>query len=159
MLSSVLFLGKEFKQILPYPCMQTLFCPECKAALKVVYSKEGFDGWKRCQKCNRQSYIVVNEIGDSQVRSLAGMIKELSTRKYSVQALLYLLKNGEVWINDMIFEVGQKANYDLEQLQRLQVIERIRNHLKIKSDMEKDVALEIEPYLRTKPDWYTERFF
>ena len=136
--------------------MITLFCPECGAALKVIYKMETFNDWKFCQKCGEPSYILVYEDGRAGVKSLKQVIDESPAKKNLVTALEFLIKNGQSHIEDIVFVAGKPAEAEILKLHSMKVLDKFGYAYSIKNSLENAVEKDIEPYIERPKDMLEE---
>ena len=136
--------------------MKTVFCPECGAALKVIYKTEAFNDWKFCQKCNEPSYILAHEDGRVFVKSLKQTISESPAKKNLVKALEFMLKNGQSHIEDIVFVAGKAAEAEIHKLHSMKVMDKFGYAYGIKNSLENAVERDIEPYLEKPSDMLEE---
>jgi len=136
--------------------MITLFCPECGAALKVIYKMESFSDWKFCQKCNEPSYIRVSEDGRAVVKSLKQVIAESPAKQNLVKALEFLLKNGQCHIEDLVFVAGKSAESEILKLHSMKALDKFGFAYGIRNFLENAVEKDIEPYLERPKDMLEE---
>lgn len=108
--------------------MNVIYCPECKAPLKVVYSKQGFTDWKVCDKCDHPSLVVAPEEGAPKVMSLRAMLDQLRADskpkdKYGAIGILeYILKKGGAEMRDLTFYVGKEVGTGIEYYKKRGII-------------------------------------
>ena len=126
--------------------MNTVFCPECKAPLKVIYRMDTFNDWKFCQKCGEPSYILAYEDGRASANSLKRIIAESPARDHLVKALEFLLKNGQCHIEDLVFVAGKKAESEILKLHSLKVLDKFGYAYSIKNHLENAVEACVEGY-------------
>ncbi len=136
--------------------MITLFCPECGAALKVIYKMETFNDWKFCQKCNEPSFVMVREDGKAMTRSLKQMIAQSPAKPNLVKALEFLIKNGQSHIEDIIFVAGKPAEAEILKLHSMKVLDKFGYAYSIKNSLENAVEKDIEPYIERPKDMLEE---
>ncbi len=136
--------------------MITLFCPECGAALKVIYKMEGFTDWKFCQKCGEPSYIRASEDGRAVVKSLKQVIAESPAKMNLVKALEFLLKNGQCHIEDLVFVAGKPAESEIIKLHAMKVLDKFGFAYGIRNFLENAVEKDIEPYIERPKDMLEE---
>jgi len=136
--------------------MITLFCPECGAALKVLYKMESFNDWKFCQKCNEPSYIRASEDGRAVVKSLKQTIAESPAKQNLVKALEFLLKNGQCHIEDIVFVAGKPAEAEILRLHAMKVLDKFGYAYSIRNLLENAVEKDIEPYMEKPKDMLEE---
>jgi len=125
-------------------------CPECNAGLKITYKKQEFEGWKRCPSCGANSYVIVRDDSHYGAKSLQSIIEGAKQKQMVAEALQIMLEKGEVYIDDLYFNIGRKVQPDIQVLEDFQVIEKIGNHYVISSELKDDVQKQIEPYLPKK---------
>ena len=136
--------------------MKTVFCPECGAALKIIYKQEAFNDWKFCQKCNEPSFIIAYEDGRVMAKSLKQVIAESPAKRNLVKALEFLLKNGQSHIEDIVFVAGKAAEAEIYRLQSMKALDKFGYAYGIKNFLENAVEKDIEPYLERPKDLLEE---
>ncbi len=138
--------------------MKTLFCPECNYPLTVVLKGDKIDEWKICPKCSVPSYVIVTPTGRSSVISLAEIVRDMRAHKYAINALLYILKNGGAWLDDLQFNVGKLVEEDLSLLVDLHVLESSRagKFFSIPDFLKKALAVQLIKYVNKPEQWLKE---
>lgn len=136
--------------------MITVFCPQCGAALKVVYRQQTFNDWKFCQKCNEPSYILAYEDGRAKAKSLKQIIDESPAKPSLVKALEFLLKNGQSHIEDIAFVAGKQSESEIHRLYSLKMLDKFGYAYSIKNFLENAIEKDIEPYMERPRDMLEE---
>jgi hypothetical protein len=136
--------------------MNTVFCPECGAALKVIYRQESFSDWKFCQKCGEPSYIAASSEGKSAVMSLKKFIAQSHAKINLIKALEFLLKNGQSHIEDIVFVAGKPAEAEIMKLYSMKALDKFGYAYSIKNSLENAVEKNIQPYQERPRDMLEE---
>jgi hypothetical protein len=136
--------------------MKTVFCPNCKAALKVIYRQETFNDWKFCQKCNEPSFILAYEDGRTSVMSLKQVIEGSPAKSNLVKALEFILKNGQSHLEDIVFVAGKPAEAEILKLHSMKALDKFGFAYSIKNSLENAVEKDIQPYLERPRDMLEE---
>lgn len=103
--------------------MKTIFCPVCKAPLKVVYSGQDFSGWKKCD-CGEHVFILAKADGSAASESLKEMLE--SNRGDVPKMISYMLKcSEERRIDDISFVSGKATESLITKLGMLRAFDKI----------------------------------
>jgi ribosomal protein S27AE len=136
--------------------MKTVFCPDCGAALKILYKQESFSDWKFCQKCGEPSYVMADELDRILVKSLKQIIAESPSKQNLVKALEFLLKNGQCHIEDIVFVAGKASEKEIIKLYDMKALDKFGYAYSIKNVLENAVEKDIMPYLEKPKDMLEE---
>lgn len=132
--------------------MKVINCPECKAPLKVVYSKQAVSGWKTCGKCDHPSLIVAPEEGEAKVASLRGLINKIREQSAprdklgAIGIFEYILKKGSAGKKDLIFHVGKEVETGIGYYRKYGILEG-NDPYRISGRLEPYVVEEIRRYI------------
>ena len=128
--------------------MRTVFCPDCKAPLKMVGAGEAFFGWKLCNACSKPSYIAIPMDGDPSAATLRGLVEKVSSHKPGLDALRFLVEHDEAFIDDLLFVAGRAAYADIILLEEMHVLDRKLKTYSLRPQLKPYVEDMVAPALR-----------
>ncbi len=127
--------------------MKTLYCPECKAPLKLLTRGECFEGWRRCPNCEVLSRIIAPVGEEFSIQSLRYILKELKNDKIGIQALQYIQDHGRALEKDVVFCVGKRSQIFLDLLTNIELLARENKRYRIKEPFQEPVQEYIQDEL------------
>lgn len=127
--------------------MKTIFCPECKNPIQIVYKLETMKDWRYCSKCGQPVFVVVNEEGSIQMHTVRQVVKENSAKKEMMELLEYLLRKGSARLDDLVFVVGKRVDRGLEIYGKYGLLDVSGDVYSIKPKLQKAVAEELKNHI------------
>jgi hypothetical protein len=127
--------------------MKTIFCPECKNPIQIVYSKEEVSDWRYCSKCGQPVYVKVDEDGNVELHTVKQAVQENSSKREMMELLEYLLRKGRARLDDLTFVVGKRVPRGIDIYSHYHLLDVDGDVYSIKPKLQKAVAEELKNYL------------